>query len=78
MRRQTDQAGCFALLAAQVWISVSIAYKWLAHYSSGGDSALVNRHCVCHTQRWTFDSLQQQRAVDLGDIHAPSVDLRGF
>ena len=65
LRRYIDHGESLAFLATQVGISVRSAYKWLAHYRSGGAVALVDRRSVRRTQRWTLDPQQLQRAVDL-------------
>jgi len=63
--RHIRDAEPLADLAAQAWISLRTAYKWLALYRSGSRATLVDLRSGRRTQRRTLDPQQLQQAVDL-------------
>jgi len=60
IRRPLDEGESLEALAAQTWISLRSAYKWLARFRDGGVTALADRRGVRRTHRQTLDPQQLQ------------------
>ena len=65
MTQHLEHGRSLAELAAESGISLRCAYRWLAHYRSGGPTCLADRRSIRRTQRWTLDPQQLQHAVEL-------------